>query len=224
MRKPLAIFICLIFFDGVGLSAPKPHVVALGKWTTIAWRGQDGKSKPSDLKVRPVYVDGRTKEFTVGAAHDVTERTFVVQRIYRVNDSLSQKSGPTQWRWQRGGWLLIDRVSGKAQPIALPEFDPGESVVNWFRDYVAYGGTSDDGQKAFAIVVQLGRRKPLLKRAVKEINGEGPICASPVWGRHPVRVTFEPSSEQKLTFAVKSRSVDLLAKDNDAKEDDDGEE
>jgi hypothetical protein len=192
-------------------AAPKPHVVALGRWTTILWRAPDSESNPIQLKIRPLYVDARTKEFTIGASHDVTERTFVVQRIYRLNDSLPQQPGPTQWQWQRGGWLLVDRVSGKVQPIALPEFDPDSSTVNWYRDYAAYCGASDDGQKLIALVVQLGRRKPLLKKAVGESNESPQTCGAPLWERNPVRVTFESTPGQKLIFAVKTRAVEAIA-------------
>jgi len=120
------------------LAAPKPHVVVLGKWTSVKWQAGDDEGKPVDVKIRPLYVDGRTKEFTLGPTHDVTDRAFVVQRMFRLNDSLPQDAGPARWRWQWGGWLLADRVTGKVQQITLPEFDPYYSAVNWFRDYAAY--------------------------------------------------------------------------------------
>lgn len=211
--RVLEILSCIVLLNFTAIAAPKPHVVALGRWTSISWREQDSESKPIQLKIRQLYVDGRTKEFTTGASHDVTERTFVVQRIYRLNDSLPQQIGPTQWQWQRGGWLLVNRVSGKVQPIALPEFDPNTSAVNWYRDYAAYCGTSDDGQKLVALVIQIGRRKPLLKKTVGEANESQPTCGAPVWERNPVRVTFAPKPNQKLTFAVKSRAIDAISPD-----------
>jgi hypothetical protein len=208
--RVLEILSCVVLLCVPGNAAPKPHVVALGRWTTISWREQDSEGKPLQLKIRPLYIDGRTKEFTIGVSHDVTERTFVVQRIYRLNDSLPQQTGPPQWQWQRGGWLLIDRVSGKIQPIALPEFDPDSSAVNWYRDYAAYCGTSDEGQKLIALVVQVGRRKPLLKKAVGGANESSQSCGAPLWERNPMRVTFEITPGQKLMFAVKSRAVDAV--------------
>lgn len=213
MKRALGIFACFTLLSVAGNAAPKPHVVALGRWTTISWRDQDIAGKPLQLKIRPLYVDGRTKEFTTGMAHDVTERTFVVQRIYRLNDSLPQQSGPNQWQWQRGGWLLVDRVSEKVQPIALPEFDPDTSAVNWYRDYAAYCGLADDGQKLFTILVQIGRRKPLLKKLVGDTNESQPTCELPVWERNPMRVTFAPQPDQKLTFKIKSRAVDAVTSD-----------
>ncbi len=191
-------------------AASKPHVVVLGKWTTVKLQADDDNSA-TEVKVRPLFVDGKTKEFALGVAHEVTERIFVVQRMLRLNDSLPQESGPARWRWEKGGWLLVDRVSGKVQALVLPEFDPNYSQANWFRDYAAYCGTSDDGQKAFATIVQVGKRKPLLRKALAESSREG--CPAPVWQRNPMRVTFATKEDPKLTFAVKSRSVDLANED-----------
>jgi len=203
----------MVVFSNAGLAAPKPHVVALGKWISVKWRAADDEGNPVDVKIRPLYVDGRTKEFTLGPTHDVTDRAFVVRRMFRLNDSLLQDAGPARWRWERGGWLLADRVTGKVQQITLPEFDPYHSAVNWFRDYAAYCGVSDEGNKVFAMIVQLGRRKPLLKKLVSDATAETPGCPSPLWQRSPVRVTFEPKGDQKLTFSVRSRAVDLASED-----------
>jgi len=133
-----------------------------------------------------------------------------------LNDSLPQEAGPTRWRWERGGWLLVDRVSGRAQPIALPEFDPNYSKASWFRDYVAYCGTSDDGQKLFAVIAQAGKRKPLLNKGLPE---QTETCAPPVWQRGPVRVTFATKEDPKLTFTVTSRAVDLASEDENEGDD-----
>ena len=78
------------------------------------------------------------------------------------------------WRWQRGGWLLVDRITGHVSPINLPEFDAFYSRAAWYRDYVAYCGISDDGKNLYAVVAQLGRRKPILKKTL----GDAPPMAS----------------------------------------------
>jgi hypothetical protein len=212
MSRCWKVFLCILLLDFIAVAASKPHVVSLGRWTSFSIRSDAGE-EPTIIKIRPLYLDGRTKEFTIGTAHDVTERIFVVQRIYRVNDSLPQQSGPVQWKWQRAGWLLVDRVSGKVQQLTLDEFDPDSSVVNWFRDYAAYCGISDDGQKLSAVIMQVGRRKPLLKKSVRTANDSHPTCAAPVWDRDPVRVTFASKPDQKLTFSVKSRVVDAITSD-----------
>jgi hypothetical protein len=205
--------ICILLLHFNAFATPRPRVISFGHWTSVSIRNDEGE-EPMIMKIRPLYVDGRSKEFTIGTAHDVTERTFVVQRIYRVNDSLSQQSGPVQWKWQRGGWLMIDRVSGKIQQLALAEFDPDSSEVNWFRDYAAYCGISDDGQKVFVVIMQIGRRKPLLKNSVGTANHSQSACAPPVWDRNPIRVTFAYAPDQKLTFSVKSRAVDAITADD----------
>ena len=54
--------------------------LTFGKWTTVCGLPDSnpaGEEKPLTLKVRPLLVDGRVKEFTVGPAHDVTDRLFV---------------------------------------------------------------------------------------------------------------------------------------------------
>jgi hypothetical protein len=74
---PRSVFICLMklgwtiattmLLVGSAIAASKPHGVAFGKWTTIKWQPASDTS-PEDLKIRPLLVDGKTKEFTVGPA------------------------------------------------------------------------------------------------------------------------------------------------------------
>lgn len=205
--------ICILLLHFNAFAAPKVHIISFGRSTSISIRGEGGEQQPTTMKIRALYVDGRAKEFTIGLSHDVTERTFVIQRIYRVNDSLPQQTGPTKWEWQRGGWLLVDRGSGKVQQLALAEFDPDSSAVSWFRDYAAYCGISDDGQKMSAVIIQIGRRKPLLKKFIGDFNDAHPACAPPAWDRDPIRVTFAQTPDQKLTFSIKSRAVDVITQD-----------
>ena len=165
--------------------------------------------------MRALFIDGRVKEFTLGAAHDISERQFVVRRAFRVNDSLpSEAASPVRWVWQRGGWLMVDRMTGHVSAISLPEFDSYYSVASWYRDYVAYCGVSDDGKKLFAVVFQVGRRKPVLKKLLGEPDEDDlpdSECPAPVWERRPARVTFEPDENQKLTYAIRGHAVDLLS-------------
>ena len=147
-------------------AASKPHVVALGRWQT--GKRLAGPTKPDtpsvDLKIRSLYVDTKLKENTVGPLHEVTDHVFVVRRTYRVTDSLPGEDAKPRWQWHLGGWLQVDRVSGHVSALNLPEFDPEESSVTWYRDYAAYCGVSDDGKTLYALVAQVGRRKPDLKR------------------------------------------------------------
>jgi hypothetical protein len=96
------------------------------------------------LKIRPLIVDGRIKEYVMGLSHEVTDRLFVVRRVFRMNDSLPQDSD-VRWQWQRGGWLVVDRLTGRISPVVLAEFDASNSAASWYRDYVAYCGIADCG-------------------------------------------------------------------------------
>jgi hypothetical protein len=165
-------------------------------------------------------VDGRVKEYVLGAPHEVTDRLFVARRVFRVNDSLPEDS-VTRWQWQRGGWLLVDRMTGHVSPVNLLEFDAYYSSASWYRDYVAYCGVSDDGRKTYAVVTQLSRRKPVLKKelssdGVPDDAGPDSACVTPVWQRGPMRVSFEVGASAKQTFAIRGHVVDLV---NDGEED-----
>jgi hypothetical protein len=183
-----------------------------------------GRKQTSRLEIRGLYVDTPLKEYTTGAPHEVTDRLFVVRCVFRLNDTLPDGTGPTpRWQWERGGWLLVDRVTGRVSQINLPEFDPFYSTASWYRDYIAYCGVSDDGKKLFAIVAQLGRRKPNLKKPLGEPGAKtSPIrnVRPPGWQREPTRVTFEPDQDQKVTFAIRRHAVAVV---NDAEEDEGAE-
>jgi hypothetical protein len=196
----------------------KPHVIVFGKWISAKWPNVTGL-KLLDLKVRPLFVDTRLREYTTGTPHELTDRLFVVRRAFRVNDALpTEAANPTRWQWQRGGWLLVDRLTGRVSQLTLPEFDPFYSTASWYRDYIAYCGVSEDGKKLYALVAQVGRRKPILKKDVGEPGGaEDPDseCPPPVWERSPLRVAFQPDDDQRLVFSIRGRVVDVV---NDAEE------
>jgi len=223
-RLRIVLVLSILVVQASAVAATKSHIITFGKWTTVqcfpeSTSGAAGEN-PLTLKVRPILVDARVKEFTIGPTHDVTDRSFVVRRAFRVNDSLPEEStSPPHWQWQRGGWLLVDRITGHISPINLPEFDVFHSAASWYRDYAAYCGVSDDGKKVYALVAQINHRKPILK---KPIEGENiadkemkyapadTACPAPVWQRDPARVTFEPTGEARQTFAIRGHTVDLL--------------
>jgi hypothetical protein len=216
--KILLTFVALSLWQSECAAVPKPHVIVYGKWISAKWPNASGK-KLLELKVRPLFVDTRLKEYTTGTPHEVTDRLFVVRRAFRVNDTLpTENANATRWQWQRGGWLLIDRVTGRVSQLTLPEFDPFYSTASWYRDYVAYCGVSEDGKKLYAMVMQVGRRKPILKKDAGEPAGDDDPdseCPPPIWERMPMRVTFQPDDDQKLVFDIRSRVVDVV---NDTEE------
>jgi hypothetical protein len=217
MRTLARFSIWIIVAVAASSAASKPHAVSLGKWSTVKVLVGDDENTQAEMKIRALIVDGGVKEFTTGTAHEVTDRIFVVQRAYRLNDLLPQESGTGRWRWERGGRLLVDRSSGRIQTLALPALDAHYSQVSWFRDYAAYCGLSDDASKRFAVVVQLGRRKPLLKKSVGEKSGTpaNTSCPVPLWARGPARVTFDAPGDAKFTFTVRSQALDLVTEEND---------
>ncbi|HEY6370124.1 MAG TPA: hypothetical protein VIX37_06075 [Candidatus Sulfotelmatobacter sp.] len=73
------------------------------------------------------------KEYVLDTPHEVTARLFVVRCVFRVNDSLPEDSAP-RWQWQRGGWLLVDRLTGRVSPINLAAFDAYYSGARRYRD------------------------------------------------------------------------------------------
>ncbi len=210
----------LLAFTSFGARAANSHVIAFGKWNIVAYVAESNgspQSKTITLKIRPLLVDGQVKEFTFGPAHDVTDRIFVVQRAYKINDNLPQDSLATpHWQWELGGWLLVDRVTGRVSPANLPDFDPAFSVVSWYRDYAAYWGNSDDG-KVYAIVAEVNHRKPVVKipaakpaKASQDPPGAACICSPPSWQRTPARVTFEENPSIKRTYVIRGHAGDLL--------------
>jgi hypothetical protein len=220
LSKILPLFVVLCLASSKCGAIPKAHVITFGKWSSVKWPNATGQ-KLLDLKVRPMFVDTRLKEYTIGNPHELTERLFAVRRAFRINDALpteSANTGASHWLWQRGGWMLVDRATGRVSQLNLAEFDPFYSTASWYRDYIAYCGVSEDGKKLYALVVQVGRRKPILKKDAGEPAGDDDPdseCPAPVWERTPMRVTFQPDDDQKLIFSIRSRVVDVV---NDAEE------
>jgi hypothetical protein len=212
-----------------GVTPPKkPHVVALGAVRSVAYSksGDPAGAAPEETKLptRALLVDGRVSEWTTGEAHDVTDRSFVVRRALRVNDALpsdkagDKSTGTGHWVWQRGPWLLVDRVTGRVTALKLPDYDPGVSQVAWFRDYAAYCGVTATGKSLFAVVAQVGVRKPVLVKKLAAYDLEDhtrPVCGPAEWQREPLRVTFHASSKDALSFDVVGGSAVLVEGDEE---------
>jgi hypothetical protein len=210
----LALLLCVS-----AAAASKPHVVALGKAMPVKLFIGPSEDKTVDIVVRPLYVDTKLKEFTTGESHEVTDREFVVRRAYRINDALPDDSRKSpKWLWQRGGWLLVDRVSGKISLTRLPDFDPFYSEVSWYRDYAAYCGITSNGERVNAVVAEIGGKKPLFRKELgKASTGDASDsnCSAPRWERQPPRVTFLPKVGDKFGVNVSGRFADE-APDNDS--------
>jgi hypothetical protein len=127
----------------------------------------------------------------------------VIRKVEHLNDALpDDKDHEPRWIWRLGGWISVNRLTGRVTQLNLPGFDPETSEASWYRDYAAYCGASDDGAKQYMVVVQLGRRRPLLRREYA-----GTACGLPQWSRSPSRVTFVVAGE-KSSFVVRAHGAD----------------
>ena len=221
-RMGLAVFFFALFCSfGLHGAPRKPHLVVLGAVKRVPYsKAGDpaGAAAGEDaLKIRPLLVDGAVKEWTTGDAHDVTDRSFVVRRVLRLNDALpGDRFG--HWVWQRGPWLLVDRTTGRVTPLKLPDYDPAVSQVSWFRDYGAYCGVTAPGKSLYAVVAQLAARKPVLAKKLDAFDPDpnhhpGPVCTAPDWQREPLRVTFHAAGKGDLSFDIVPGSA-LLVEDS----------
>jgi len=208
------------------VAAPrKPHIVGLGAARKVPYtkKGDPAGASASDdsLKIRALLVDSVVKEWTTGDAHDVTDRSFVVRRVIRLNDSLptdkpaEHLAGDYQghWVWQRGPWLLVDRITGHIVALKLPDYDPGVSQVSWFRDYGAYCGVTGTGKSLYAVVAQVAARKPVLAKKLEAFDAENhpdSVCATAEWQREPLRITFHPAGKDAASFDLVPGSAVLV--------------
>lgn len=227
-------------------AARKAHIVVLGAARKMPYSKADdpagAQPGETELKVRALVVDGALKEWTTDDAHDVTDRSFVVRRAIKLNDSLPAEAPatadkpvtsdnattgakpvassrpkparvPEHWVWQRGPWLLVDRVTGHVVALKLPDYDPGVSQVSWFRDYGAYCGVTASGKSLFAVVAQVEARKAVLAKKLSAFNPEShaePVCGPAEWQRDPLKVTFHPTGKDAIGFEVVPGSAVLV--------------
>jgi hypothetical protein len=202
----------------------KPHIVFLGSGKnvpySVAGDPAGAIAEEKQLRVRPLLVDGKVKEWTNGESHAITDRSFVVRRALRLNDALPGDK-IEHWVWQRGPWLLVDRVKGSVTALHLPDYDPTVSTVVWFRDYAAYCGLTTSGKQLYAVVAQVAARKPVMAKKLSAWSpgeNQGTACAGAVWQRDPLRVTFQPTGAATVSYALVGLSA-VLVEDGDGNED-----
>ncbi len=203
-------------------ASAKIHTVTLGPVRKVPYTPPeatpDNKSEEAtSLRVRPLFVDEKQKEWTVGELHDVTDRTFVVRRAFRINDSLPGEAA--RWTWQPGPWLMVDRTTGHVTALHLPAFDTQISDVVWFRDYAAYCGilTTVKGGLV-AVVAEVGARKAVAQQKIgawPQPDAPHPVCSTAKWERTPMRATITPTNGQPITFDVVGTSSLVEEGDSD---------
>jgi len=205
---------------------PKVHVVSFGgvrkvPYTPADAAAEDVSDETHTLRVRPLIIDDRQREWTMGEIHEVTDRSFTVRRVMRLNDALPGTAGreaESHWVWQPGPWLLVDRVSGHITALHLPEFDAEVSNAVWYRDYAAYCGIGTTAKGGlFAIVAQLSARKAVVQKQIgpwPQANHFVPVCAPAEWQKTPLRVTLKVTGGDAMTFDVVGTTA--LVEDGDS--------
>jgi hypothetical protein len=196
----------LIGIASAHAAARKEHSVYLGAVKHVPYSRQGdpagAAAEETSLPIRALLINDARKEWTTGDAHDVTDRSFVVRRAIRINNSLPGDK-QEQWVWQRGPWLLVDRATGRITALKLPDYDPAVSRVVWFRDYAAYCGLTPSGKSLYAMVAQLSVRRPALSKKLSAFQAgdrADPVCAAPEWQRDPLRVTFHPAGRDAVSY------------------------
>jgi hypothetical protein len=216
--RTVHVLVVLAWLTTAATAVSKPHVISFGKPQPVKVFVGATEARTIDITVSPLFVDTKLKEYTTGKQHDVTDRQFVVRRAFRINDALPDEARKSpKWLWQLGGWLLVDRNTGRITAIKFPDFDPFYSEVSWYRDYAAYCGTTANGEKIDAIVMQISIKKPLYRKDLgKASGGDQPDadCSAPQWERQPARVSFLPKAGDKLTVAVRGHFVDEVSDDD----------
>lgn len=236
MRVCRGVFLFLIALCAVTSLAAAPrkaHTVVLGAARKVQYSkaGDPSGALPGEdsLKIRALIVDGVLKEWTTGDAHDVTDRSFVVRRVLRLNDALPQDhftdktsdgkgDSKEKWVWQRGPWLMVDRETGHVAALKLPDYDPAVSQASWFRDYAAYCGVTASGKSLYAVVAQVAARKPVLSKklsAFERTSEAPPVCPQPEWQREPLRITFHPAGMEQVSFDLAPGSAVLVEDSSD---------
>jgi hypothetical protein len=224
MRYAFGLCAVLLISVSHALAAAKVHTVFLGTGKIVPYSaiGDPAGALPTEkqLRVRPLLVDDKVREWTTGESHAITDRSFVVRRALRLNDSLPGDKAE-HWIWQRGPWLMIDRVKGSVTALHLPDYDPAVSTIIWFRDYAAYCGLTASGKQVYAVVAQIAARKPVMAKKLSPWSpGENQPapCAAALWQREPLRVTFQPLGATPVSYDLVGLSA-VLVEDGDGNED-----
>ena len=224
----LSLLAGLLFMAALPSSAsgPKVHTVGMGTIKRVPYSSVTDPAgalpNEKELRIRPLVVDTRLKEWTTGEQHAITDRSFAVRRALRLNDSLPGDKSE-HWIWQRGPWLLVDRTNGHYTALKLPDYDPAVSTVVWYRDYAAYCGLTATGRQLYAVVAQLGARKPVLARKLAPWTpglsaGAAGGCTAASWQREPLQVTFQHIGDASVSYDLIGLSA-VLVEDGDSGED-----
>jgi len=205
----------------VWAAARKGHTVGLGAVRRVPFVAAEAKEdETGTLRIRPLVVDDKIREWVIGDTHEITERSFVARRVMHINDALpGEKTG--RWVWQPASWILVDRTSGRVTALHLPDFDASVSEVVWYRDYAAYCGihTTAKTSNLTAEVWQIAGRRAALSKALSpwpQPERVRPVCLPAIWQREPMRVTVRPNGGDSVVYNVVGTSTQLVEDGDDA--------
>lgn len=71
--RPFWLVFVFVILGLPAVAASKPHVVNLGRPTSVKLLVGPSEDKTMDITIRSLNVDGKLKEFTTGSTHDVTD-------------------------------------------------------------------------------------------------------------------------------------------------------
>ncbi len=211
MALPKPLLTCAVFLSLCLPAAAKVHSVSLGAWRKVPYMAP-AATQATSLRVRPLVIDGQVRDWTTGDIHEITDRSFVARRAVKLNDSLPGEAG-SHWQWVLGPWLLVDRMTAHVNVLRLPDFDPAISDAVWFRDYAAYCGINSTGKQLYAVVTQLGVRRPLIAKPLGKWTADDhptPACSLATWQRQPLQVAFHPADGGSLNFQIFGLSSALV--------------
>jgi hypothetical protein len=199
MALPKPLGVCAVVLSFCLPVAAKVHSVAVGAWRKVPYTPPStavatDSAEATTLRVRPLVIDGQVKDWTTGEIHEITDRTFVARRAVKLNDALPEERG-AHWIWVLGPWLLVDRTTAHVTV----------SQVVWFRDYAAYCGVNSTGKHLYAVVAQLGVRRPLAAKALINWTVDDhptPACAPATWQRRPLQVAFHPTNGDAVNYKI----------------------
>ena len=200
------------------------HTVGLGAVRRVpytpAFATADTKDDDSTtLKVRPLVVDDKLKEWTVGEMHTISDRTFAIRRVLHINDALPNDPGE-RWIWQPASWILVDRSTGHITALHLPNFDSAISDAVWFRDYAAYCGLAitSKGSSLVAVIAEVNGRRAVAQRPIgkwPQPDHTGLPCQAARWQRLPMRATLQAVGADPVIFDVLGSTSLIEEGDND---------
>jgi len=130
----IAILFAMFFAEATAASAAprKTHTVVLGAARKVPYSkagDPSGAAAGEDaLKIRALLVDGVLKEWTTGDAHDVTDRSFVVRRVIRLNDALPTDIPPEK---SASNSASNSATNSAAKPAANPASNPTQAASHW---------------------------------------------------------------------------------------------